>query len=134
MLTGSCLCGEIRFEVRGALGPVRYCHCSRCRRMTGSAFSANSRIRAADFALESGRDLVTEYEKDPGVIRAFCSRCGSPLYARLDADPDALRIRLGTLEDDPELEPEAHVWVGSKAPWFEISDALPRFECAATDR
>jgi hypothetical protein len=133
MLTGSCLCEGVRFEISRELGPVRYCHCSRCRRTTGSAFSANSRIPSRCFELVQGDSSVREFEQPPGVVRAFCSHCGSPLYARLDSEPDALRVRLGTLREDPGLRPVAHGWVGSKAPWFEISDDLPRFAGAAPD-
>ena len=133
MLTGSCLCESVRFELRGRLGPLRYCHCSRCRRATGSAFSANSRVRAQDFEISTGRSLVSEYEMSPGVYRAFCSRCGSQLYARIDSEPEAIRIRLGTFNDDPGVEPVAHVWVASKASWFEITDQLPQFQGGASD-
>jgi hypothetical protein len=133
MLTGSCLCEGVRFEISCELGPVRYCHCSRCRRGTGSAFSANSRVPRAGFSLLQGEALVSEYEQAPSISRAFCSRCGSPLYARLDAEPESIRLRLGTLREDPGLRPVAHVWVGSMAPWFEISDELPRFVEVAPD-
>ncbi len=62
-----------------------------------------------------------------GASGAFCGRCGSPIYSRREATPDVLRIRLGLLNDDPERRALAHFWVGSKAPWFEIADNLPRF-------
>jgi len=123
---GNCLCQRIRFEVRGSLGPLRFCHCTECRRATGSAFSANAGVAAEDFEILEGRELIAEYELTPGTFRAFCSNCGAPVYARLEHEPDSLRIRLGTLNDAPEIRPEAHVWVSEQAPWFEISDALPQ--------
>ncbi len=134
MLTGSCLCKQVRFEVRGALGPVRLCHCPACKRATGTAFSANARIRAQDLALTAGRALISEYESSPGIRRAFCSRCGSPVYARVDAEPDGLRIRLGSLNEDPGVRPVAHVWVGDKADWFTITDELPQLQARAPAR
>jgi hypothetical protein len=76
----------------------------------------------------SGEDLLREFESSPGVFRAFCSRCGSPIYSRREADPNTYRLRLGLLTDDPERRPLAHFWVGSKARWFDISDDLPQFE------
>jgi hypothetical protein len=70
---------------------------------------------------------VSEYESSPGKFRAFCRRCGSPIYSRRDAEPELRRIRLGTLDSDPERRPLAHVWVGSMAPWDSIEDSLPQY-------
>lgn len=128
MITGGCLCGKIRFEIDGKLGAVVYCHCSQCRRAAGSAFAANAPVRRKYFRFVSGEDLVTEYESSAGKLRAFCRNCGSPIYSRRPAVPDTLRIRLGTLDGDPERRAVAHIYVGSKAPWFEITDALPQYD------
>jgi hypothetical protein len=128
MNTGSCLCGGVRLRLTGRLGPAAFCHCSQCRKANGSAFACNAPIRARYLVFEAGRDLVREYESSPGKFRAFCSRCGSPVYSRLAADPESFRIRLGILDSDPGRRPLLHVWVGSKAPWFEITDSLPQFE------
>ena len=127
-LTGHCLCAAVRFEIDGRLGPAIYCHCSQCRRASGSAFATNASVRARYLHLRSGRELIREYESSPGKFRAFCSRCGSPLYSRLAADPETFRIRLGTLDGDPGRRPLSHFWVGSKAVWHEITDALAQFE------
>lgn len=126
MLEGGCLCGGVRFAIDGRLGPAAFCHCSQCRRASGSAFAANAAVRTRYFALRSGAELVREYESSPGKHRAFCTRCGSPLYSRRDDDPEMRRIRLGTLDGDPERRPFAHFWVSAKAPWFEITDSLPQ--------
>ena len=131
MLTGRCLCGGVRYEIDGEIGSVVYCHCSQCRRASGTAFATNASVRAEHFRLVAGRDLVTEYESSPGKFRAFCARCGSPILARWAAHPDFVRIRLGTLDDDPGTRPLLHVWVGSKAPWFEITDELPRLQAGS---
>jgi hypothetical protein len=127
MLLGGCLCGRVRFQLSGKLGPVTYCHCRQCQRVSGSAFAANAPVRTAYFGLTSGSDLVSEYESSPGKFRAFCRRCGSPVYSRRDAEPDIRRIRLGTLDSDPERRPVAHSWVSSKAPWYFIGDSLPQY-------
>ncbi len=126
MLEGGCLCGGIRFQVTGRLGPVGYCHCKQCQRASGSAFAANAPARTRYFQLTSGKDLVSEYESSAGKFRAFCRRCGSPIYSRRDSEPELRRIRLGTLDSDPERRPLAHVWVRSKAPWYSIEDGLPQ--------
>ena len=133
MLEGGCLCGGVRFRIDGKLGPAGFCHCKQCQRASGSAFAANAPARTRYLQLVSGSELVTEYESSPGKFRAFCRRCGSPLYSRRDSEPELRRIRLGTLDGDPGRRPLAHVFVGSKAPWFAIHDALPQFEAGLPD-
>ncbi len=133
MLEGGCLCGGVRFRIDGKLGPAGFCHCKQCQRASGTAFAANAPARTRYFELLSGSELVTEYESSPGKFRAFCRRCGSPLYSRRDSEPELRRIRLGTLDGDPGRRPLAHVFVGSKASWFTIHDALPQFEAGLPD-
>jgi hypothetical protein len=127
MLEGGCLCGGVRFRINGRLGPAGYCHCKQCQRASGSAFAANAPVRTAYFELLSGAEEVCEYESSAGKLRAFCRRCGSPLYSRRDAEPEIRRIRLGTLDADPERRPLAHFFVDSKAPWYSIEDDLPQY-------
>jgi hypothetical protein len=127
MLEGGCLCGAVRFRINGRLGPAGYCHCKQCQRASGSAFAANAPVRTAYFELLSGAGEVCEYESTAGKFRAFCRRCGSPLYSRRDAEPEIRRIRLGTLDGDPERRPLAHFFVDSKAPWHTIEDDLPQY-------
>jgi hypothetical protein len=127
MLEGGCLCGGVRFRVTGKLGPAGFCHCKQCQRASGSAFAANAPARTKYFEITAGAELVSEYESSTGKFRAFCRHCGSPLYSRTLGDPEIRRIRLGTLDTDPERRPLAHVWVTSKAPWYEIEDSLPQY-------
>jgi hypothetical protein len=98
-----------------------------CRKASGSAFAANAPARAKYFQLLVGEELLAEYESSPGKFRAFCSRCGSPIFSRSVREPDIRRIRLGTLDTDPERRPLAHFWVSEQAPWYEIHDKLPRY-------
>ena len=128
MLTGSCLCGAIHYAIEGRIGPVVNCHCSQCRKASGAAFASNASVPRDAFRFLSGRSSVREYESSPGHWRAFCGRCGSPVYARRSADPMTLRIRLGGLDGDPGRRPAAHVFTGSMAPWHAIHDELPCFE------
>jgi len=127
MLSGQCLCGTVCFQIDGKLGPLVYCHCSMCQRANGSAFSANASVRERYMRWLSGRAAITEYESSPGKFRAFCSVCGSPIYSRRTAEPESLRVRLGTIDGDPGRRPLAHFWVASKASWFEITDDLPQY-------
>lgn len=124
MLTGSCLCGRVRYEVTGPLGPIANCHCTQCRKASGASFATNASVGASTFRFVTGGDLVGRFESSPGQYRCFCTRCGSPLVKRYDAKPDEVRIRLGTFESDPGTRPVMHVFVGSKAPWTVIDDDL----------
>ena len=132
---GSCLCGGIAFEITGPLLNPLNCHCSQCRKQHGAAFRSRVRIAAKDFRWLKGEHLIKYYESPRGYQRGFCRECGSPILNRAGpnwtapaAFPDATPqygIALALL-DDPPARPECHVFVGSKAPWFEITDDLPR--------
>ncbi len=126
MIPGRCLCGAIRYQIHGEVGPIDLCHCSFCRRASGSAFASNATIARKDFEMVAGKDVLKEYESSPGKFRSFCSDCGSPIFARHVASPDTLRIRCGTLDADPGSRPLGHYDVASKAPWFSIADDLPQ--------
>ena len=91
-MNAECLCGGIRIELSGRIGPVVYCHCSRCRKASGTAFAANADVRRKYWRFVAGEDLIHEFESSPGVFRAFCGRCGSPIYSRRPETPDVLRI------------------------------------------
>jgi hypothetical protein len=131
MVDGQCLCGKVRFEVSGNLGDVRLCYCELCRRANGTAFSANVRVPITSYKLLGGRELIREYESSPGAFRAFCSICGSPVFARVTSDPATIRVRLGTLAQSAEATVTAHVWVRSKPGWYSIEGDLPQYERSA---
>jgi len=126
MHKGSCLCGAVRYEVRGDLGTAVYCHCSRCRKASGTAFASNAVIAARDFVVVQGEDALRTFSTPQGVHRVFCSKCGSPLTSSRDSLPDVLRLRLGSLDTPVPAAPSAHIFVGSKAAWWEIRDQLPQ--------
>ena len=127
MHKGSCLCGNVRYELIGELGEFGYCHCTSCRKASGSAHAANAPIERADFHLVSGTDTLREFESSPGKFRGFCARCGSPIYAYLAATRETLRIRLGSLDTVFMKQPRAHTFVSDKASWEPIADNLPQF-------
>lgn len=128
MLRGSCLCGGVKYEIHGSLTGILNCHCSMCRKAQGSAFRSRARVNASDFKWISGQELLTYYESSPGNHRGFCRVCGSPIVTRLDRHLDAFGLPLGALDDDPGAKPAFHVFVGSKAPWHDITDTLPQFD------
>jgi hypothetical protein len=128
--TGGCLCGGVRYtyagELGGTAGAVTVCHCASCRKAQGYA-SGVVPASAAGFVVTAGADLIREYESSPGKKRAFCAVCGSPLYSRRDDKPEALRIRLGSLENAPEsLTVDAHIFTEG-APAWAGPDGAPRY-------
>jgi hypothetical protein len=124
---GSCLCGAFRFEIRGDIRFLKNCHCSRCRKMSGGAFATYARAYVADFCVLSGSDSITLYERCPGNVIAFCSRCGSLVPHPPPASPQ-VEFLAGLLDDDPGVRVAYHIYVRSRAPWHEINDALPQFD------
>ncbi len=128
MYTGGCLCGGIQFRIDAELEPIQVCHCSQCRKAQGTPFAANTPVSTSAFELVSGGDLITLFESSPGKQRAFCSRCGSPLYSKRDTLPGVLRIRAGLINEPISAKPEAHFHTASKANWWAIEDGLPQFE------
>ncbi len=127
MHKGSCLCGSIRYELSTELGDFGYCHCKSCRKASGSAHAANAPIERAHFHLLGESEALREYESSPGKFRAFCSRCGSPIYAYVDATRDVLRLRLGSLDTPFAKRAKAHTFVADKAEWDHIEGPLPQF-------
>ena len=123
---GSCLCGTIRYEIRGELGPIVLCHCAQCRKAQGSAFAANAPVRTSDFAIVAGSGSLAAYESSPGKKRHFCRDCGSPIISTRDSAPDLVRVRIGTLDSLVHARPSAHIFAASKADWYEIHDSLPQ--------
>ena len=121
MFKGSCLCGDVRYEVRGDLGEFGCCHCTSCRKASGSAFGANSPVDRERFTLLSGEASLREYESSPGKLRVFCSRCGSPLYAYLRRTPEILRLRLGALDTPFHSSARSRT---TPSPWPEASRKL----------
>jgi hypothetical protein len=128
MITGGCLCGGVRYEVRGPFLRASHCHCSRCRRHSGAAVCTQGRVRREDFRLISGDGLVRVYRPGDGAaVKAFCSACGSSLFGGTWPEGDEVSIRLGTVDGDPGIRPQFHTHVDSKAVWDEILDDLPRY-------
>ena len=128
MLTGRCLCGSVRHEIRGQPVAMMYCHCEECRRATGSSLNTSIFVRRDDFRVVAGDNAVSFHESSPANLRHFCSRCGSPLFKHFPDPPGLITVRAGTLDSDPGVRPSGHIWVSEKAPWYEITDGLPQFQ------
>ncbi len=126
--TGSCLCGGVRYELTAELGPIEVCYCQMCRKASGGPLATNAPVSSAAFHLNAGGELLAAHESSPGEQRFFCGRCGSPIYSRRSARPEVVRIRVGTINEPLSVRPVASYHTGSKCNWWEIHDALPRFE------
>ena len=130
-LSGRCFCGAVEYAVEDAFLYAANCHCSNCRRTTGSAFKPFAGIAREEFALTNGNTDLMIYGEADGHD-AHCGRCGSLLYS-LVREGRFVHVAMGTLVDAPTIRPDKHIFVGSKAPWFTITDELPQFE-GARDR
>ena len=125
---GSCLCGGVRFEVDPPFIRAGHCHCSRCRKHSGTFGLTQARVRREDFRLLSGEASIRVYRPAPGAaVKAFCITCGSSLFGGTWPDGPQVSIRMGAFDDDPRIRPQFHTYVGSRAPWDEITDALPQY-------
>jgi hypothetical protein len=124
MLTGKCLCGQVEYAVEDAFVYARNCHCSNCRRATGSAFKPFAGIEREKLSITRGSKNLLLYGEEL-AHDAHCGKCGSLLYSVV-REGKFLHITLGTLVDEPSIRPSAHIFVGSKAPWFTITDSLPQ--------
>lgn len=125
MLKGSCLCGAIRYEVRGTPRLMYYCHCRMCRKATGTSFATNLLVREQDFVILSGREVLKAYRSSPDEFRHFCSACGSPVFSEAEHRRGIFSIRSGLLDGDPGIRPAYHLYVDFKAAWIDIRDGLP---------
>jgi hypothetical protein len=123
------MCGAVRFEVREALLGALYCHCKRCQRRTGSAFSVSALTVPGSFQVTRGEDSVRSWQPpDDGWIKAFCAACGSQVFTTHPENPQLISIRVGALDGDPGIRPSAHQFVDYAAPWDTLlDDGLPRF-------
>jgi hypothetical protein len=125
-LAGKCFCGAVEYEVADQFAYAANCHCSNCRRTTGSAFKPFAGIEREKLAVTGGEDARMIFGDDRGHD-AHCARCGSLLYSVV-RNGAWVHVAMGTLLDDPSIRPTAHIFVGSKAPWFTITDNLPQYQ------
>jgi hypothetical protein len=126
ILSGKCLCGTVHYEVEDQFRYSLNCHCSNCRRTTGAAFKPFAGIERAKLRITRGADRLLIFGEE-SAHDAHCGKCGSLLYS-LVQEAKIVHVTLGTLVDAPSIRPSAHIFVGSKAPWYTITDDLPQHE------
>lgn len=125
-LKGQCLCGSVTYVVADEFDYALNCHCSQCRRATGSAFKPFGGVPIEKLRIVDGEERTMTFG-DEGAHDVHCRRCGSLLYSVV-RDGRYAHVTLGTLVDPPSIRPTKHIFVGSKAPWFEIADDLPQHD------
>lgn len=126
-MKGRCLCGTVEFELRGEIPNLYQCHCSLCRKVTGSSANAAFRIAAGQLQWLRGRDSIREYASETGFKSHFCTNCGSPV-PNLTREDRAYWVPVGLLEDSAKIALVAHLFVGSRAAWDEIAEVGEQFD------
>ena len=126
---GSCLCGRVQYIVRGPFDAFHICHCSQCRRSTGSAHASNIFTTRDRLQWVTGEELTKRYDSDePGVIsKSFCTHCGS-LVPYISASSGRLIIPAGGLESDPGIRPQDNIYWPDRADWYDAVTQAPRFD------
>jgi hypothetical protein len=125
-LAGKCLCGAVHYAVADEFVYAANCHCSNCRRTTGSAFKPFAGIGRTRLRITKGEDNLM-IVGEANANDTHCGLCGSLLYSVV-RDGAFVHVAMGTLDDDPGIRPRAHIFVGSKAPWFTITDDLAQYQ------
>lgn len=126
-LTGSCLCRKVKIQVPDRFDFVGNCHCSECRKYSGSTFATAGAVDFDNFKIIEGEESVAYYHKTEDTDLGFCGNCGSSLFSK-KLKTRKFNIRLGILDDAPTQKPTFHMFVGSKAPWYDITDDLQQFD------
>ncbi len=132
ILTGGCQCGAVRYRVRGPARDNYHCHCGMCRRCHGALFGTFSNWEEENFTLEKGADNLQNFDTSPDGHRKFCRTCGCPVFGIDERQPGIVIVSTATLDGgaDPGNRERTlrHIFVGSKVPWYEITDNLPQHE------
>ncbi|MFC3607044.1 GFA family protein [Stutzerimonas tarimensis] len=131
MHTGSCQCGAVKYRIDAPIESLTHCHCSMCRKVHGAAFATYASVPLEHFHLIEGKDQLGVYHSSPAVTRTFCKHCGSNLQFVDNHDHQSLGVAVGSLDSPLPAPPQSHIFVGSKADWYEIRDGLPQHDADA---
>lgn len=141
VVAGRCLCGKVAFELRGTLGPVTHCHCRSCRLSRGAAFVTWTSVPPDRFHVTSGDREIAWYRTSPGIRWGFCRNCGSQMFYIADSpghpdgpQPGYVYASVGSLTEDGNIEPSAHVSYEEHVRWVEGQERLPRYRAKTGER
>jgi hypothetical protein len=129
LLTGSCLCGAIRYTVGVPVTELRACHCTHCQKSSGAAGTVNAVMPSSAFKITQGTPKRYDAKADSGrtLYRYFCADCGSPIYSQRATNPDMVVVRAGSFDNAGEMKITANIWCKSARPWACIDPASKRF-------
>jgi hypothetical protein len=125
-IQGGCACGRVRYELRSQPFDTGYCHCRICQRISGAPALVFTTVPLEDFVVIEGRELVRAYASTTFGERQFCSACGTPLTIHVQYQADTIDVTVATLDHPEALAPGYHIYDGSRIPWFDTADTLPR--------
>ncbi|WP_179079008.1 GFA family protein [Shewanella sp. UCD-KL12] len=128
MYQGKCLCGEVEVSIKGKISDIIHCHCSLCRKNSGTAYATNGFVNSEDFNVVKGLEKLSQFSFKPGRTRHFCQHCGSPVYSTNSDDKSRIRLRLGILDTAILERPMSHNFVSSKANWDDLDAEIPRYD------
>jgi len=128
MITGRCECKTVSYQVDGEINDYSHCHCSQCRRLHGAAFVSFAGVKSKEFSYLTGESSLGHYASSASHDRVFCTNCGSNILVAIDDEPDMLYLAMGTVNGDPQLPSGYHIFVGSKAPWYTITDQDEQYD------
>lgn len=133
MINGHCECGRVQFEIDDDISDFSHCHCSQCRRLHGAAFGTFAGVSRNKFSYTAGQDALKSYASSAASERLFCKVCGSNILVDVKTDADHLYVCMGVVNGNPRCPTGYHQFVGSRAPWHEITDSLMQFDEWAPD-
>jgi hypothetical protein len=124
-LTGSCLCGAIRYAVAALVTELRACHCTHCQKSSGAGGTVNAVVPSEAFKLTQGTPKRYDAKADSGRIlhRYFCGDCGSPVYSQRQTNPGMVVVRAGTFDNAGDMKITTHIWTKSARPWSYMDPA-----------
>jgi hypothetical protein len=125
LIEGGCFCGAIRYRVSGTPLALSLCHCESCRRAVGASAVAWVVLRSSDLEFRSG--TPTHYQSSPGVLRGFCSRCGTSLTYQREGEPESIDVTTASLDHPNAFAPEREIWTAEKIEWDRINESLRQY-------
>ena len=125
-MRGSCLCGQVEYEVAQLASPIRHCSCRTCRKAHAAAFNTSASVKREHFKWLKGEQVLKAFESSPGKQRFFCSNCGSQVIAHRSGS-ELFVLRVATLDDDPGQTPQSHIWASHEPPWLAYGSQVPAY-------
>ncbi len=128
-IRGSCLCGTVAYEIDALSGHMDHCHCSNCRKVHGAAFGTYATFATDAFRWTRGAGTVKRFRSSDFAARWFCPECGSPLAGEVNGNMCFATV--GSMDDDPGIRPQAHIFFASRVPWHTVDDELVKYDSYA---